>query len=315
MNSNIKVSLCMPTNGVVDLVFPVLDSIYSQGVDESLFEVVITDNGHNSEFKDKIKSFVAKHSNIVYAETEALPFINEIESYKRARGELIKFVNHRTKLVKGTLNRLIGFVDKYRSEKPVVYYSNGVLEIDKKIHEYDSFDQFVKYLSYWSSWSTGMTIWKDDFEKLSDDVSDYNELFPHTNILFAERTRGKYIIDNSVIFDEIPVGHANKGKYNVFYAFGVEYPAIICDLLRNDAISKKTFLNVKNDNFKFVSKMYLDFLVLKHKCSYDLSGRQESLNVFYSYGKVKRKALALLILNVLKIPLRITKKIIRLMCR
>lgn len=315
MSSNIKVSLCMPTNGVVDWVFPVLDSIYSQGVDESLFEVVITDNGHNDEFKDKIKSFVAKHSNIVYAETEALPFINEIESYKRARGELIKFVNHRTKLVKGTLNRLIGFVDKYRSEKPVVYYSNGVLEIDKKIHEYDSFDQFVKYLSYWSSWSTGMTIWKDDFEKLSDDVSDYNELFPHTNILFAERTRGKYIIDNSVIFDEIPVGHANKGKYNVFYAFGVEYPAIICDLLRNDAISKKTFLNVKNDNFKFVSKMYLDFLVLKHKCSYDLSGRQESLNVFYSYGKVKRKALALLILNVLKIPLRITKKIIRLMCR
>lgn len=314
MSSNLKVSLCMPTNGVVDWVFPVLDSIYSQGVDESLFEVVITDNGHNDEFKDKIKSYVAKHCNIVYAETDALPFVNEIESYKRASGELIKFVNHRTKLVKGALQRLIDFVEEYRNEKPVVYFSNGVLKIKKARHEYDTFDQFVKHLSYWSSWSTGMTIWKSDFKNLSDDVSDYNELFPHTNILFAERTRGKYIIDNSVIFDEIPVGHANKGKYNVFYAFGVEYPAIICDLLRNDAVSKKTFLSVKNDNLKFISKMYLDFLVFKQKCSYDLSDRKESLKVFYSYGKVKREAFALLMLKVLEIPLRIIKKIIRLMC-
>ena len=313
MSQGLKVSLCMPTNGVVEWVFPVLESIYNQGVDETLFEVVITDNGHNEDFKSQIREFILKHQNIVYAETNALPFINEIESYKRARGELIKFVNHRTKLVKGSLNKLIEFVEEYRDEKPVVYYSNGVLNILKSKHEYGSFDQFVKHLSYWSSWSTGMTIWKDDFEKLSDDVSEYNELFPHTNILFAERTRGKYIIDNSVIFDEIPVGHANKGKYNVFYAFGVEYPAIICDLLRDGAISEKTFLSVKNDNLKFISKMYLDFLVLRHKCSYDLSNRKESLEVFYSYGKAKRMAFVLLVLSVLEIPLRIIKKIIRIM--
>lgn len=40
MNNPI-VSLCMPTNGVAEWVFPVLDSIYNQGCDNNLFEIVL----------------------------------------------------------------------------------------------------------------------------------------------------------------------------------------------------------------------------------------------------------------------------------
>ncbi|MCR5757842.1 MAG: hypothetical protein K6F95_08040 [Selenomonas sp.] len=40
---NYLLSLCIPTNGIIELVFPVLDSIYAQGEDESLFEVVVCD--------------------------------------------------------------------------------------------------------------------------------------------------------------------------------------------------------------------------------------------------------------------------------
>ena len=32
------ISLCMPTNGVIDWVFPVLESIYNQKVNNELFE-------------------------------------------------------------------------------------------------------------------------------------------------------------------------------------------------------------------------------------------------------------------------------------
>ena len=61
------VSLCMPTNGVIDWVFPVLESIYNQNVNNELFEVVITDNGNNAEFKKSIKEYLQTHINIVYA--------------------------------------------------------------------------------------------------------------------------------------------------------------------------------------------------------------------------------------------------------
>lgn len=201
--SNPIVSLCMPTNGVIEWVFPVLDSVYEQGCDNKEFEIIITDNGNNKEFKEKIKSYNQQHSNLYYYETNALPFINEIESYKRATGQLIKFVNHRTLLKRGALQRLIDYAKKYADIKPILYFANGVLKKEKKSMEYNTFDQFVNALSYWSSWSTGMAIWKEDFDKLPEDVGNFNELFILTgkhicvHILYGKRHFGRVSLSNA----------------------------------------------------------------------------------------------------------------------
>lgn len=287
------VSLCMPTNGVIDWVFPVLESIYNQNVNNELFEVVITDNGNNAEFKKSIKEYLQTHINIVYAETQALPFVNEIESYKKASGELIKFVNHRTKLVEGTLQRMIDYVESNREIKPITYFSNGVLKMSKDKHEFSSFNEFVKNLSYWSSWSTGMTIWKEDFDRLPEDVSTFNELFPHTNVLFNERHRGKYVIDNSIIFDEIPQGKKPKGNYDLYYAFGVDYPRIIENLLKDGSITEKTYKYVLDKNLEFIASLYWQYNLKKDYCSYDLSSLDDMFGKYYSrmqlIGKVIKK--------------------------
>lgn len=282
MNETPLVSLCMPTNGVVEWVFPVLDSIFSQGVDNSLFEVVITDNGDNQKFKKKIKEYSGNHTNIVYAETRALPFLNEIESYKRASGELIKFINHRTMLLEGSLKRLVDYAERNMERKPITYFTNGVLKLSPDCHEYDSFDLFVRNLSYWSSCSTGMAIWKSDFDKLPEKVDSYNELFPHTTVLFNERNRGKYVIDNSIILNEIPQGKIPKGSYDLFGAFGIEYPGIICDLLRDGSISNKTFRVVSDKNLEFIAELYFNYCIRKKYCSYDLNGLENMFGVFYT---------------------------------
>lgn len=284
-------SLCMPTNGVVEWVFPVLDSIFEQGCNNDDFEVIITDNGDNAEFKEKIKEYGLGYKNLHYYETEALPFINEIEAYKRANGQLLKFVNHRTKLVKGALQRLIDFAQNNAEKKPITYFSNGVLKKENKSYVYETFDDFVRNLSYWSSWSTGMTIWKEDFQQLPEDVQNFNELFPHTNVLFAERDREKYIIDNSVIFDEMPQGKRPKGTYDLYYAFGVEYPSIILDLLRDGSITADTFKVVINDNLEFIAGLYFQYNIRKAYCSYDLSGLGDMYGVFYRKNELKRTLL------------------------
>ena len=288
---NTILSLCMPTNGVVEWVFPVLDSIFEQGCNSDDFEVIITDNGDNAEFKKRIKEYGLSYRNLHYYETKALPFINEIESYKRANGQLFKFVNHRTKLIKGALQRLIDFAKYNAEKKPIIYFSNGVLERENKSYAYETFDDFVRNLSYWSSWSTGMTIWKEDFEHLPEDVQSFNELFPHTNVLFAERTRGEYIIDNSVIFDEMPQGKKPKGAYDLYYAFGVEYPGIILDLLRDGDITADTFKVVLDGNLEFIAGLYFQYNIRKDYCSYVLSGFNNMLGVFYSRKKLKIKVL------------------------
>lgn len=278
----ILVSLCIPTNGVVEWVFPVLDSIYSQEVDNKMFEVIITDNGNNTSFKKRISEYMLDKHNLIYTETDAEPFVNEIEAYKRATGHLIKFVNHRTKLKSGTLRKLIEFSERYYHEKPIIYFSNGVLKLEKKQIEYKSFDEFVQGLSYWSSWSTGMTLWNDDFTKLNNESNEPDELFPHTKYLFGIRDRDRYIIDNTIIFDEISPGSKPKGKYDLFFAFGVVYPSIILKLFVEKSITKETYSRVLKENLGFIAKLYYDYVVLKEYCSYDLSGIENIYDVFYA---------------------------------
>ena len=281
-------SICIPTNGVAKWVFPVLDSIYQDDVSTDLYEVVITDNGKDEEFKNQMQVYVQKYPNIVYDRTEAFEFLNEIEAYKRAKGELIKFINHRTKFLEGTLRYLVDFAEKNKEEKPIIYFANGVLEDVINVEEYETFDMFVEKLSYYSSWSTGMCFWREDFDRIPKDAV-YNTLFPHTTILFNETKRNRYIIDNNVLLFEIPTGTTPKGRYNLFYAFAVEYPAIILDLARSELISMNTFEKVAEKNFKFVCDLYLEYVYMKHECSYDLSNHEQSIEVFYSMKKMHKK--------------------------
>lgn len=276
-------SLCLPTNGVVEWVFPVLDSIYCQDVSEDLYEVVVTDNGHNDEFKRLIKEYAAQHTNLAYHEVMDAPlFLSEPEAYKRAQGDFIKFVNHRTKLREGTLRKLIQFTQDNIHDKPIIYYGNGAIDDIDLCCKYDDFDGFVRGLSNLSTWSTGMAIWKSDLDRLRGlESSDYNYLFPHTTILFAERHRGRYIIDNTQIFDEIPQGKKPKGDYNLFHAFGVEYPGIILDLYRTGDITRSTLKYVLDQNLSFIAGLCVQYRILRLYCCYDLSGYKDMLGIFY----------------------------------
>lgn len=282
-------SLCIPTNGVAEWVFPVLDSIYEQECDENLFEVIVTDNGDNSEFEEGISSYVVQHCNLVYRKTTAVQFLNQIEAFRLAEGMLIKFVNHRTRLIKHSLDYLLTFVKKNKEEKPVVFFLNGNKKCSRVVTKCTDFDQFVRELSYWSSWSGGIACWKEHFNEILN-KEEFNELFPHTDILFSERNRNKYIVDNTVLMEEMPVGTISKGRYNLFYAFSVEYILLIVNLLKDKSISLETFKQIKDENGKFLANLFCEYIIRKKECSYELDNYINFLDVFYSYHVIKKRA-------------------------
>lgn len=286
MDAKPIISLCMPTNGVIEWVFPTLDSIYNQGVCEGLFEVIVTDNGNNSKFETQMLEYVSKHTNIIYEKREVLPFINEIESYKLASGLFIKYINHRTMLLSGTLGKYISFINKNKDTKPIIYFSNGMIEGIDTAKELDSFDEYVKTLSYWSSWSTGMAFWKEDFDNIDLDIN-LDVLFPHTKILFNVRDRSKYIVDNQVYLVEQKVGDIPKAKYDLFYAFAVDYLAILLELRRDNCITTETFSKIKCELLGYVVRLYIIFCIQKKTCSYDLCSFKESMSVFYSKSQIR----------------------------
>lgn len=276
------ISLCIPTNGVSEWVFPVLDSIYVQGVDEKLFEVVVCDNGNNKDFQKQMVNYCQKHVNLNYGRTDAPLFLSEPETYRMAKGKLIKFINHRTKLRKGALKYWIDYAVRYGNDAapPILYFSNGTLSLTSVAH-FDSFSDFVCALKIYGTWSTGMAIWKKDFDKIPSN-EQYNELFPHTTLLFHERKRANYIIDDTRLLDEVPANHSKKGKYDLFYAFAVEWMMILGDLLRSKDITYQTFTALKKETLKFCVSMAFDFMILRKPCSYDTSSFWQSMKVFYS---------------------------------
>lgn len=289
MKNTPYLSLCIPTNGILEWVIPVLESIYSQHCDEKEYEIIITDNGTNLEFKKIMDEYASKHHNFIYKKTDAVMFLNQIEAFKLANGDLIKFINHRMPLLKNSLKYFINFVKEHLAEKPIVYFSNGMLKSKQATRLFNSFDDYVRNLSYWSSWSAGTAIWKKDFEKL-DLSQGTNYLFPHTDIVFFEKNANQYLIDDTVLLYELPADTTKKGSYDIFNAFLVEYPHILEGLYVNKNISLATFEYIKRKNSYFVAELYLHYVLRGESCSYNLDGYQQSVNRYYGDLEIRRKA-------------------------
>lgn len=286
MKNEIYLSLCIPTNGVIEWVVPVIESIYAQECDSNKFEVIVTDNGSNDQFRARMLEYVDKYSNFIYQKTDAFMFLNQIEAFKLAKGYLIKFVNHRMTLMPRAVNYLVSFAQQNTKDKPVVYFSNGVLNKKTRLEECNSFDGFVRTLSYWSSWSGGTAIWKRDFENI-DLARSFNKLFPHTDIVFFNKTHDHYVIDDTVLMDMLPTDETKKGNYDLFNAFAVEYPAVLNQLYIDKYISRDTYEYVKKQNGIFVSDLYLNYIIRKKACSYRLDGYRNTIGKYYSDWEIK----------------------------
>ena len=120
-------SLCLPTNGVTEWVIPSLDSIYAENMDDDKFEVIVTDNGGNLLFEKIMTDYAKRHDNLLYKKTDAYMFDNQLEALKFAKGDYMKFVNHRSLWKPGRLQYMYEFLEKYETEKPVIYFANGAM--------------------------------------------------------------------------------------------------------------------------------------------------------------------------------------------
>lgn len=286
-----KLTLCIPTNGIIEWVIPVLESIYEQKKVteyENEFQVVVTDNGTNNQFKDLMNSYEKKYDNFVYKRTKAEGFLNQIECFKMAEGKLIKFVNHRMRLVEGAIDYLIRYSTVHDSST-VVYFLNGWINKKNNVTKCDNFNTFVGELSYYSSWSGGLAFWYDDIQKISD-IKLYNTLFPHTDVLFMKRHAEHYEIINDKILDDVAVDETKKGHYNLFKAFSVEYPLIIQGLVKDGDISETTYNKIITDMVPFISNLYAMYVMHRRPCSYDLSRCDEYISKTFDLPKVKCKA-------------------------
>ncbi len=283
----IYVSLCLPTNGVSEWVFPVLESIYEQEADPALWEVIVTDNGENEAFAARMKEYSLTHANLIYRKTDAYLFENQIESLRLASGQYLKFVNHRFKLLPGSIQWMIKVVRDTIEQKPVIYWSNGVLRLKERFET--DFNGFVSGLKQYASWTLGVGVWKEDFEKIPVD-KEYNRISPHSDVLFAEKHKELYIIDDTPWAVEMDGDHSKKGKYDLFKTFGCDELTITLEMYVAEDITAQTFKAVKHAYLDALAEFYCLFCILNEPCSYDLTGFRDAMGIFFNGTAVKVRA-------------------------
>lgn len=275
--SNPILSLCIPTNGALQWVVPVVDSIYSQKCDDALFEVIVTDNAKNLELQHILEHY--GRDNLHYYQSDVQGFLNIVSSFQAAEGDYCKLINHRATMIDGSLQKLINLIVKYKVEQPVIYCSNGVVGDGQTEVLCKDLDELVWNLHYHCSWMAGIGIWRKDVSNLEG--LEFNKLFPNTTILFEQRTNpSAYLLWNEQFFHE--QDGKGKGCYNLFHAFAVEFPDMLKDLVQRKRISQKTFKKVLKDLYGCLQNFYLIFVLRSSDTSFELSDKHKSLTTYYS---------------------------------
>lgn len=274
MENNLLLSICIPTNGVVEWIIPAIDSIYSQGVDNNEFEVVVTDNGEKDDLEIAVSQF--EYPNFHYYRTKSRGFENQIDAFEKCSGEFCKMLNHRSKMLPGSISRLLEVVKKYKEEKPIIYCAEGHAKGDEFV-ECENVDTFVRSLNYFISWSAGTGVWKEDLQDIREKSID--KMFPHVVFLLGLRKESKFVIWN-LEYEQMG-DDSGKGGYDLFYTFAVHFLDIINGLLREGRIQNKTFFYVKKELFRFLVKLYKDEVVLPTKHTFILQNIRRNIKTYY----------------------------------
>lgn len=104
-----KLSIILPVYNVERFLPACLDSIYQQGVEESVFEVICVNDCSSDNSKDIILAFTKKHNNLKYIEhpkNEATGKSRN-DGLKNATGQYVWFVDPDDRIADGCLCRMI----------------------------------------------------------------------------------------------------------------------------------------------------------------------------------------------------------------
>lgn len=268
-------SICVPTCKREYLVDQLLQTIYAQNCDRSLFEVCITDNSDTDETKCLIESKYQGYENLHYKKVFCEGFMNSTEALKCGNGLYIKLHNDYSMFKEGSLQKFIDQVRKNLEDKPLIFYSLRGKEIDQ---EFSDFDSFMRKINYLSTWSTSFAIWKEDLDRILATDIEPNHMYPHTTILFHEYYKKVFLVDDYVYFDNVEP--KKKGGYNLVDNFVRIYLTMVReDLLYNGYITRKTYHIIEARIIRFVASCYVN---LKNKPNYTF--RFEKMNAL-----IKRK--------------------------
>ena len=255
MSNEILLSICIPTYKRESIVRDMLKSIYSQGVNHTIFEVCITDNSDTDETKKMLEAEFTGIDNLKYKKVTCKGFLNSIEALKFGQGKFLKLHNDYSYFKPGALQKMISVIKKYEMQQSEIFFSMGELKKKERLKEYIHFNDFMHDIHYFSTWSTSFSIWKSDLEKLLSAEVEINYMYPHTSLLYKLTDKTSYIVDDyNYVTNAQP---KKKGGYNLIDNFVRIYLTMVRkDLLYPGYITTCTYKKIEKNILRFTAYWY-----------------------------------------------------------
>jgi abequosyltransferase len=275
--SQLLLSICIPTRGRADILIGTLESIFRSKSDPLFYEVVIYDSSIEESIEPKLRSQFDV-PNLRYVKGENFGYLNLIEAMKLGSGQYLKMHNDYSIFEDGSIDMMIQEIEKHLQIQTLLVFTNGSLRKLSTI-SYPSFNDFMFELSFYSTWSNVFGMWKQDLDLLSD--KELNSMFPHTSLLFFMSDKTKYVINDTVLFENVDIH--NKGGYNLFHVFGHDYLGMIEACRKDLKISALTFEQIKTDMlYNFFIPWYSQTKILKNSYTFSLTDIKKSIRTYYS---------------------------------
>lgn len=253
-------SICIPTYNRLEILIRTIDSIYAGVTDDmlNLFEVVVSDNSKEHECQAIEKKY-SQYPNFHYYTTVCEGFLNSYYALTYGKGKYLKLHNNTALLKEDALCHMIELIKNNAQERPGIFFTDGY-RLKGRVVYCSNYEEFMYGASYFSSWSTGFGIWKDDFEQAKG--VGLNKYFPQTSLFVTQHGKQSFIVDDYNLFvtQDVP----QKGGYNIFKAFSVDYLNILKNQRDNNYISDTCYDYIKRSLlYGFLSVRYFKTVIAK----------------------------------------------------
>lgn len=272
-------SICIPTYNRLEILVNTIDSIYADATPDmlNLFEVVVSDNSADHNCKPLERKY-ANYSNFHYYTTVCDGFLNSYYALSYGKGKYLKLHNNTALLKRKSLSHIIELINKNSQICPAIVFTDGY-RLKGKVECYHSFENFIYGASYFTSWSTGFGMWKEDFDRIRG--LKLNKFFPQTSLLVTQKDKNSFVVDDYNLF--ITQNVPQKGGYNIFRVFSVDYLNIIKELRDHQDISENCYEYIRKALlYKFLSVRYFKTVIARMD-KFDHSDIKGSILVNYTY--------------------------------
>lgn len=239
MNNKPLLSICISTYNRESNLKISIDSIVKQKeFQNGTVELVISDNGSTDNTQHIIQEYQTKYDNIIFSRNDNnIGVSNFSKVLGLGHGKLLKLSNDTQVYEEDALRKLCEIVEKFKGEKPLLFFSNGYLTKSKsqsffeKTREvplfcnnncfYKSIDaeQFFYKASYWITYSVYFSMWKNDFSDIGCDLSGIEtEIWQTKKICQLLKKRNKAVIIPDKLF-HVQMPKKKNVSYGIFHVF------------------------------------------------------------------------------------------------